>query len=352
MLGNKRFYSKKRSSITIGEIAEITGSKLINPAFKKIKITGVNSLINAQSEDISFFAKKKYAKTDKSSDLEKTKARALFVKEDIKDLEVLKDKILLLHPIPNAAFAKMISEFYKLEDYKYGISSKASVSKKAKFKKKKKVYIGPFAVISEGAEIGENVIIKNGAVIGKGVKIGDNTVIGENSVINYAEIGNNVVIYACAAIGNSGFGNIINPKGHIKLPHIGTVIIGDNVEIGANSCVDRGYLGDTIIGAGTLIDNQVQIGHNVKIGKNCIIAAQVGIGGSTELSDLVIMGGKVGIYDNVKVGSGTIIGAAAIVTKDFKPNTGILRGNPAVPEKEYLKEKATLRLLAKKKNKS
>lgn len=201
------------------------------------------------------------------------------------------------------------------------------------------------AVIGDHVAIGRNTIIGANAVIADGCQIGRNCRIGPLAVVQYALIGNGVFIFGGAQIGQDGFGFVPGKDGLEKVPQLGRVIIQDNVEIGANSTVDRGTLTDTVIGEGTKIDNLVQIAHNVRIGRNCAIAGHTGLSGSVTVGDGCLLGGRVGIADHVTIGSGVQIGAASGVMHDI-PDGERWLGVPAMPAKAAMRQMATLRKLA------
>lgn len=209
------------------------------------------------------------------------------------------------------------------------------------------VYIGDFTKIDDGVKIGKNSFIDGGVKIGKNVRIGKNCRIYSNVVIySDVQIGDNVIIHAGSVIGSDGFGYVNTSTGHLKIKQVGSVLIEDDVEIGANCTIDRGTLGNTIIGEGTKIDNLVQIGHNVKIGKYCIIVSQAGIAGSSEIGDFVIIGGQSGVADHVKIPSGTIIASRAGVPGNVK-KPGVYSGSPIMEHKKWLKMNVILKNLDK-----
>ena len=208
------------------------------------------------------------------------------------------------------------------------------------------VRIGANVVIGPGVEIGRGTVIGPNSVIGARVTIGRNCVIGPNVSIEYAHIGGNVVLHAGARIGTEGFGWLDHARGNRKIPQLGRVIIQDGVEIGANATIDRGALGDTVVGEGTKIDNLVQIGHNCRIGRFCLIAAQSGLSGSTVVEDSVLMGGGSGTGGHLTIGRGSIVYGRAGVSKTWPPGSRLF-GAPARDIKEYWREAATLRRLSK-----
>jgi len=211
-----------------------------------------------------------------------------------------------------------------------------------------KVELSPGVVIGPGAEIGDRTRIGPNTVIGRGVAIGRQCEIGSNCSITNAYVGDEVLILSGAQIGQPGFGFASGAEGHVKVPQIGRVIIQDRVEIGACTTIDRGALGDTIVGEGTKIDNLVQIGHNTRIGRHDMIVAQVGISGSCDLGDFVVLGGQVGLADHVTVGSGARFAARAGVPPGQYPGGQDYGGMPAKPAREWMREVFTLANLAKK----
>jgi UDP-3-O-[3-hydroxymyristoyl] glucosamine N-acyltransferase len=206
--------------------------------------------------------------------------------------------------------------------------------------------VEPGAVIGAGARIGARCHVGPGVAIGGGVVLGDDCIVGANASVSHAVVGNRVMLYPGVRIGQDGFGFAMGPQGHVKVPQLGRVIIGDDVEIGANSTIDRGAGPDTVIGEGCMIDNLVQIGHNVQLGRGCVIVAQVGISGSTRLGDFVAVGGQVGIAGHLKIGSGVRIAAQSGVMRDIGAGETV-GGSPAQPMAEWLRQSAMLSKMAR-----
>jgi UDP-3-O-[3-hydroxymyristoyl] glucosamine N-acyltransferase len=207
------------------------------------------------------------------------------------------------------------------------------------------VTIDPGAVIGPRAEIGSRTLIGAGAAIGADVRIGRDCSIGANVCIAHAIIGDRVIVHPGCAFGQDGFGYVMGAHGYRKIPQIGRVIIQDDVEIGACTCIDRGGFRDTVIGEGTKIDNQVQVGHNVVIGRHCVLVSQVGIAGSVTIEDFVVLGAKVGVKDHVTIGEGSQIAAISNVGGNIPPGSR-WGGTPAKPMKQWLREVSLLTRLA------
>jgi UDP-3-O-[3-hydroxymyristoyl] glucosamine N-acyltransferase len=201
--------------------------------------------------------------------------------------------------------------------------------------------IDPGAVVADGAQIGPRCHIGAHTVIAAGVVIGPDARIGPNTTISHALIGARVEIGSCCTIGGPGFGFVAGAAGLLRVPQLGRVLIEDDVKIDANCAVDRGANGDTVIGAGTVIDNLVQVGHNVRIGRHCAIAGQTGIAGSTEIGDGVLIGGQVAISDHLKIGAGARIALKSGVCRDVEPGSSV-GGYPAVPVRRWHRQTATL----------
>jgi UDP-3-O-[3-hydroxymyristoyl] glucosamine N-acyltransferase len=207
-------------------------------------------------------------------------------------------------------------------------------------------HLAPNVFFGADVEIGDNAVIGPNCSIGRGVTIGHNVMIGDNVTIQCAHIGDDVVIHSGARIGTEGFGFLPRKSGPQKIPQLGRVILQNGVEIGANTCVDRGTLDDTIVGENSKIDNLVQIGHNTKIGRNCQIAAKSGFAGSSEIGDNVLFGGRASIVNKAKLGDRCVVMACSIVSKSQKADT-VLAGNPAVEVKQWRRMQAKMKMMGR-----
>jgi UDP-3-O-[3-hydroxymyristoyl] glucosamine N-acyltransferase len=225
-----------------------------------------------------------------------------------------------------------------------GVAAGASVHPSARMESG--VTIDPGAVIGPRAEIGSGTIIGPGVVIGPAVRVGRDCSIGANSCISHTLIGDRVIIHPNVSIGQDGFGFAMGPRGHVKIPQIARVIIQDDVEIGTGTAIDRGAVKDTVVGEGTKIDNQVQVGHNVSIGRHCVIVAQTGIAGSSTLEDFVVLGARVGVVDHSTIGEGAQIAAGSNV-KGVVPPGSRWGGTPAKPLKVWFREVTMLERMAR-----
>jgi len=246
---------------------------------------------------------------------------------------------LLFVPQPRLAYAQIGHLFYPGSPLVPGVSASALVDPSADIGDGCQIDAG--AVISHGVKIGQRCHIGCHAVLGPGVVVGDDCVIGANTAISHALVGDRVHVESCATVGSQGFGFVPAPTGLLRMLQLGRVVIEDDVEIGANCAIDRGATGDTVIGAGTVIDNLVQIGHNVRLGRNCVLCGQVGIAGSTEIGDGVMIGGQSAISDHLTIGAGARIAGKSGVMRDVAKGEAV-GGYPAVPLRQWHKQNAAL----------
>ena len=248
---------------------------------------------------------------------------------------------------PKLSFAKVARELHPQKPYGAERHSSAIVSPSANIADG--VFLGAFTCVGDGASIGDGTVLRAGSKVGDNVRIGKNCVLHANVFVeDGCTIGDNVILHSGVVIGTPGFGYVRDTEGgYHQFPQIGSVVIEDNVEIGANTCIDRGALGETRIGAGTKIDNLVQIAHNVVVGKRVVIAAQTGISGSTVIEDDCVIGGQVGMGDHATVKSGAIIGSQAGVLPGKIVRAGVWWGTPVQPLDEYKRQNAMLKGLAR-----
>lgn len=274
-----------------------------------------------------------------------TKSSVVLVNADFKPSKVIKATLVR---VANAyeSVAKLLQLYQSMQQKHVGISSLAFIDPSAKVGKD--CYIGPFVAIAEGAEIGDGVVLHPHVTIGKDAKVGDNTEIYSNAVIYHGcKVGNNCILHAGCVIGADGFGFAPTPEGYDKIPQIGIVTIEDNVEIGANTCVDRSTMGTTIVHKGVKLDNLVQIAHNVEVGANTVMSAQVGVAGSSKVGEWCVFAGQVGIAGHLKVGDRTVLGAQAGLAGGNLARKGgaTMMGYPAIDHKKFAKNTAALNYL-------
>jgi UDP-3-O-[3-hydroxymyristoyl] glucosamine N-acyltransferase len=334
------FFFDRGDGLTVGEIATLTGAELRPGADLARRITGIASIDRAAPNDLAFLDKPKYAAQLSTSGAGACLTTERYAKRAPEHIAVLclREPYRAFVEITRRLFPGALRPSSLFEAS--GIAGGAFVHPSARMESG--VTVDPGAVIGPGAEIGTGSVISAGAVIGPKVRIGRQCAIGANASITNALIGDRVVVHPGCAIGQDGFGYVMGAKGHRKVLQLGRVILQDDVEIGAGTTIDRGANRDTVIGEGTKIDNLVQIGHNVSIGRHCIIVAQCGISGSAVVEDHVILAGQVGLPDNVTIGEGAIIGARSGVMSDVPAGEKWL-GYPAMRGREFLRSMMTLR---------
>jgi UDP-3-O-[3-hydroxymyristoyl] glucosamine N-acyltransferase len=329
--------------ISVAEIAALTGAELRGGNSTAI-ISGVAPIERAGAGQLSFLENPSYA-----SAAERTAASACFITEKFAE-RLPREVSALIAAEPYRAYAIAAGRLFpsSLRPQSLfgsvGLSHGAIVHPSARLETG--VVVDPGAVIGPGAEIGSGTIIGANAVIGPGVRIGRGCSIGAGAKIVAALIGNRVILHQGCSIGQDGFGFAMGARGHLKVPQLGRVVIQDDVEIGANTAIDRGATRDTIIGEGTKIDNLVQIGHNVSIGRHCVIVSQVGIAGSTTLEDFVVLGGQVGLAGHLTIGAGAQVAASSGVMNDI-PRGAKWGGTPGRPIRDWFRDEAALRALSR-----
>ena len=334
-------FFNRAGPFTLAEVAKATGAKLApGAASAETMIEDVRTLTDAGPRDLTFFNNRKYADR-----LKATNAGGCLVSPVFAD-RVPDTTRRLLTPDPYRGFAQALMLFYPDSRHTQTAPGGGSELIDPSAELEEGVIVEPGAVIAAEARIGRGTRIAAGAVVGYRVTIGRDSHIGPLATIAHALVGDRVIIHSGVRIGQDGFGFAMSARGHLKVPQIGRVIIQDDVEIGANSTVDRGALKDTIIGEGTKIDNLVQIGHNAVIGRHCVLVAQSGVSGSSELGDFVAMGGQSGVVGHIKIGAGAQIAGTAHPTKDVAPGARI-GGTPGRPLSQWARESAYLARMVK-----
>lgn len=331
-MADRRFFTVA-GPFRLGQLAEATGAVLSDPAQSGLTIVDVAPIDTAEKTHVSFLDNKKYVEAFKV-----TKAGACFVRPELAP-QAPAGTVCLMHKNPYKAYAIAAQMFYPAVKPVPGRAPSAVIDASAEIGEG--CEIGAGAVIGAHAKIGAHCRIQAHAVIGQNVTIGDDCDVGAHVMISHALIGAKVVIHPGVCIGRKGFGFAIDPAGFVTVPQLGRVIIEDDVEIGANTTIDRGAGPDTVIGQGTRIDNLVQIGHNAKIGKYCIIVSQAGVSGSTQVGDFVMIGGQAGLAGHLTVGNGAKVAAKSGVMRDVAPGEDVM-GYPAVPMRQSLKQSALL----------
>ena len=303
----------------------------------ELTITGVSELELAGPGELALAAQPSYIE-----ELRATTAGAVLVSPALKDA-VPEGCIAVVIDKPHNIFADILDALYPSSTRSIIAAGREDLGAPIF---ERDVTLGTNVVVGAGVEIGRGTVIGANTVIGAGVTIGRNCIIAANCTIDCSHLGNEVVLHSGVRIGTEGFGWLDFGQSNRKIPQLGRVVVQDRVEIGANSTIDRGALGDTVLGEGSKIDNLVQIGHNCRIGRNCLIAAMSGLSGSTIVGDGVLMGGGVGTSGHLSIGAGSVIHGRAAVTKDW-PAGSKLAGAPAQDIRDFWRELAVVRKLSK-----
>ena len=341
-MADNRFFSPP-TPITVAEIVTLTGAEIAPGTDSQRSFSNVAPLDKAAASDISFLDNVKYV-----HDFTQSKAGACFVRPKFVPQAPV-SMVLLVTDEPYYAYALTARKLYPEAGVVATISPLAVISEAASIGKNVRIDSG--AVIESGAVVGEGSWIGANSVIGSFVQLGDHCRIGANCTLSHCIVGNRVVTHRGVHIGQDGFGYAPSNKGVVKVPQLGRVIIGDDVDIGSGTCIDRGAGPDTVIGMGTKIDNLVQIAHNVQIGKFVFIAAQVGLAGSTIVGDGVMFGGQSGSSGHVTIGSGAKIAAKSGVMTDVPPGA-TYGGAPAMPARDWHRQTVAIAQMSKRRKDS
>ena len=332
--GDPRFFQRTgpHSLAAVADAAEAEAPP------RRIMLAGVAPLQTAGPDEVSFLNNRKYVPA-----LEQTGAGAVIVHPDLA-ARVPATAVPLVTDEPYAAWARVAALFHPLPPLHPGVHPSAVVAEDAVIDPSAE--IGPLAVIGAAVEIGPRCCIAPLAVLGRGVVLGPDCRIGPHASISHALLGARVYVYPGARIGQEGFGFAATAEGFRSVPQLGRVVVEDDVEVGANTTIDRGSLQDTVIGAGSRLDHLVQIGHNVHLGRGCVVVAQVGIAGSTILEDHVMLGGQAGLAGHLRIGRKARVGAQAGVMSDVPAGADVV-GSPAQPARAMFREIAFLRRLVR-----
>jgi UDP-3-O-[3-hydroxymyristoyl] glucosamine N-acyltransferase len=330
--------------LTLGEVAALVGAAAPAPDEGSVQISGLAAIDRAGPGDLTFLENTRYLEA-----LARTGALAcLIAKQHV--ARVPRHVVALVVDEPYRAFARVAAALFPTSLRPgsmvgaQGISPGSFVDPRARLEPG--VTVDPGVVIGPYAEIGAGTLVSANAVIGPSVRIGRDCSVGASSTVVHALIGNRVILHPGVRIGQDGFGFAMGPKGHLKVPQTGRVVIQDDVEIGANTAIDRGANRDTMIGEGTKIDNLVQIGHNVVIGRHCVIVAGAGISGSATLEDFVVLGGHVGVVGHLRIGKGAQIAGSSNIKDDVPPGAR-WGGTPAKPVRDWFREMTMVSMMAK-----
>jgi UDP-3-O-[3-hydroxymyristoyl] glucosamine N-acyltransferase len=333
--------------LSLAQIAELVGAAVPDGADAAVLFSGIGPLDVAGAMDVSFLDNPQYV------DQAGRTSAGLVVVGPRHAPKVAATSIKLVINDPYRAFARIAAAFFPAAMRPQSIFGSTGISAGAFIHPEARLEAGvvadPGVVVGAGAQIGSGTVLCANAVIGPGVTLGRDCAVGPNASITHAHLGNRVIVHAGACVGQDGFGFAMGPKGHLKVPQVGRVIIQDDVEIGAATCIDRGMNRDTVVGEGTKIDNQAQIAHNVTIGRHCVVVAQVALAGSSTLQDFVVIGGQAGVIGHATVGMGAQIAAKSAVGRDVPPGER-WAGVPAKPIKELFREMAALERLTRSQN--
>ncbi len=344
-MADPRFF-QNAGPFSLDELAQVAGAEIVGAGDTARLFDDVMPLGEAGPEHISFLDNRRYREA-----FEQSRAGAALVHPDLAD-RAPDGMNCLVADDPYRAYAKVAAHFYPAPaselDAEASVHDRATVDRTAVVGDGCRIEAG--VVIGPGAEIGAGCHIGANTVVGPGVVIGRDGRIAANVTLQFCLIGERVMLHPGVQVGQRGFGFAPSAQGHLRVPQLGRVIIEDDVEIGSNTTVDRGTGPDTVIGAGSMIDNLVQIAHNVRLGRNCVVVSQVGISGSTEIGDFAMIGGQAGFAGHLKIGPGARVAAQAGVIRDVAPGAEVI-GSPAKPTRQWWREVALLAKMAERKTK-
>ena len=334
-------FRPRGTKITAGELAEKFGLELRGD--KNTTVSGVASIADARPGQLAFYSTEQNSSAFKILPIDvlrNTRASIVLIQPAQID-DAPRDATLLITDSPRGNIVKILGEIYR-EKPRFGVNADSHIERGVFFRSKKTNYVGQFATIERGAVIEPNVKIYPGAYIGRNVTLGAGTIVYSGAHIENATIGSDCVINANAVIGKNGFGYTRQNGHNVFIPHVGRVVLGDRVSVGANSCIDRGAMTDTIVGSGTKIDNLCQIAHGVVIGSECFLASGTGLAGGSVIGDRVLLGGHVGISNGVHIGDDAEVGANSGVFKNIPAGTKAM-GYPAGVGTEFFRHYAWVR---------
>jgi UDP-3-O-[3-hydroxymyristoyl] glucosamine N-acyltransferase len=323
-------------SLTAQAVADLVGGRLLGDG--GVRIRAVRSLARAGPDALSFAVSTRYA-----ADLDGCRAGVVLIPEALA-ASAAGPGTRIVVPDPYGALVRVLHALYPAEPPHTGVDQTARIGAGAMLGPE--LSIGPYVVLGRNVRLGARCRLAEGVSLGDGVVVGDDTSMGPRVVCHAgSRIGSRVVLKAGAVIGGDGFGYLSDGKGHTRIPHVGGCILEDEVEVGSNTCIDRGSIDDTVVGRGTKLDNLVQVGHNVQIGERCLIMAGVGIAGSTRVGNDVILAGHVGVTDHLVIGDRSRIAAKSAVFGDV-PAGASMSGHPARAHRQFLRAQAAMYRLA------
>jgi UDP-3-O-[3-hydroxymyristoyl] glucosamine N-acyltransferase len=324
------------ASLTAQAVADLVGGRLLGDG--SVRIQGIRPLDRAGPDALSFATSSRYA-----ADLGSSRAGAVLVPEGLAS-GAAGPRTRIVVADPYDALVRVIRALFPDKAPTPGIDPTARIGQGTVLSAD--VSVGAYAVIGDNVRVGARTRLADHVSLGDGVVVGDDAVLGPGAVCySGAQLGDRVVLKAGAVIGGDGFGYLSSNRGHIRIPHVGGCVLEDDVEVGSNTCIDRGSVDDTVVGRGTKIDNLVQVGHNVRIGERCLIMAGVGIAGSTHIGNEAILAGHVGVTDHLVIGERARIAAKSAIFGDVPPGASF-SGHPARPHRQFLRAQAAMYRLA------